>query len=237
VQRRIAMPACLRPLEGAPPLDERELKFLPDAAAARLVWAIAAQHLRPQSARGPFTYSRTTYFDTADLAYLRSPGHRLRVREYSTPTGIDAPPIAEPGCYLELKRSAEGRRAKTRLALRPDQLAAALAAAHPTPLTPWVTTWYRRQALVDGAGRLRLTLDDRLLLCRPRPFGAPFDELTDADEIAPGPAFVLEYKAWAAPPPWLTRALADLPEATGFSKFVLGMRALGQPSTRAAAHA
>jgi hypothetical protein len=210
---------------GPPCLDEREAKFLPDPVAAHAVWAIASRHLRPQQETAAYAYARTTYFDTHDLEYYRSRGCRLRVREYASATRADEVPTVADVCYLEVKRSIDGRRTKTRLALRPDQVDAELAAMVDVPLMPCVTTLYRRRALVDDAGTLRVTLDDGVRFCRPRAIGAPLD-YAEHDVIAHGPSLVLEYKSSAPPPVWLARALTLVDEAIGFSKFTLGMDAV-----------
>jgi len=214
-----------------PDLDEREAKFLPDAAAARAFWAVASRHLDVPREAAPFAYSRTTYYDTAELAYYRSAGSRLRVREYAAAATPDELPIGGARCYLELKHSAGGRRAKLRVALRPDEVAAALTALDEAPLSPYVATWYQRRALVDGTGALRVTLDQQVRLCRPRPLGSAFAHLEREDVVGEGPAFVLEYKARLAPPPGPRAAPAGPEEAVGFSKFLLGMDAVVRPPT------
>jgi hypothetical protein len=184
-------------------------------------------------------YSRTTYYDTPDLSYYRScrgpVKRRLRVREYAAPSDADEPPVVlTDRCFLELKCSTGDARTKNRVAFAPAELPSRLAAFTDAPLAPTVATWYRRRALVDGAGMLRLTLDDRLLLCRPRPIGSAFGELGDGEILGRGPAFVLEYKCCGAPPAWLIDALEGLREATGFSKFQLGMHAVASAGANAA---
>jgi hypothetical protein len=215
---------------GESNLEQCERKFLSDGEMARRVWAAAAHHLRPEHGDREVAYARTTYFDTADLSYYRScrgsVRRRLRVREYAAPTRPDEAPVLSDRCFLELKMSTGDRRSKTRLSLDPSEVPGQLAALTGAPLAPCVATWYRRRALVDEGGLLRVTLDDRLLLCRPQPIGSPFAELGAGEVLARGPAFVLEYKCCGAPPAWLLDALGELREATGFSKFVLGMNAV-----------
>ncbi len=212
-------------------LEQCERKFLPDGEIAREIWAAASRHLRPEHGdQGEVAYARTTYYDTPDLTYYRScrgsVRRRLRVREYGAPSHPDATPVLSDRCFLELKMSTGDRRSKTRLALHPSEVPGQLSALTGAPLAPCVATWYRRRALVDETGLLRITLDDRLLLCRPQPLGSAFNELTASDLLGRGPAYVLEYKCCGAPPAWLIDALGDLREATGFSKFVLGMNAI-----------
>ncbi|HUQ05140.1 MAG TPA: VTC domain-containing protein [Kofleriaceae bacterium] len=116
-------------------------------------------------------------------------------------------------------------RSKVRLRLQPDEVARELASLTDSSLTPCVTTWYRRRALVGDDG-LRVTLDDMLLLCRPLPVGSPFTRFSDEDVLMAGPPLVLECKSSDAPPAWLVDALAGMREELGFSKFVLGMNAV-----------
>jgi hypothetical protein len=206
--------------------QEREVKYLPDAAAARAVWAVASQHLAPHADAPAFSYTRTTYFDTAERTFYRSRGRRLRVREYASAADADAAPLVSARCFVELKQSWGGVRSKTRLAVCADEVPAGLAALADGELTPQVASCYRRRSLVDATGALRLTLDEQLRFCRPRRLGSPFTAPGQHDQLALGPAFVLEYKAMGAPPAWLVAALAALPEAIELSKFVLGMEAL-----------
>jgi hypothetical protein len=210
-------------------LEQRERKFLPEADAARSFWKIASHYLRPEHGSGAVSYSRTTYFDTPDLAYYRSCGgpvlRRVRVREYAIASDPEGSPRRLDHCYLELKQSNASMRSKVRLRLQPDEVARELATLTDAALAPCVTTWYRRRALVGDDG-LRVTLDDMLLLCRPLPVGSPFGALDDADVIMAGPPLVLEYKHEGTPPTWLTDALSGMREELGFSKFVLGMNAV-----------
>lgn len=202
----------------------QERKFVLQPGTARAVWAVASGNLTTvdELAAPLLTYVRTTYYDTPDLAYFRSSSgpvaRRLRVREYACPDGEELP--TPEVCYLELKQSAGGRRAKTRVALRPDEVAAQLE-GFPEPLAPYVASLYRRRALTDE--RVRVTLDDGLLFCRPRPLGSPFSDLAVDDVIARCPALVLEVKLAGDPPSWLARILDLLSEAIGFSKFMFGM--------------
>ena len=53
-----------------------ETKFLLEAQAAGEIWQRATDLMHPQvrDAARPFTYHRTTYFDTPDHAYFRGGG-------------------------------------------------------------------------------------------------------------------------------------------------------------------
>lgn len=210
-------------------LEQRERKFLPDADAARSFWKLASAHLRPEHGPGSVSFSRTTYFDTPDLAYYRSCGgpvlRRVRVREYAIASDPEGSPRRVEHCYLELKQSNSSMRSKVRLRLQPEEISRELAALGDASLTPCVTTWYRRRALVGDDG-LRVTLDDMLLLCAPLPVGSPFHPIDDAAVLGRGPALVLECKSSSAPPAWLVDALGGMREEIGFSKFVLGMSAV-----------
>lgn len=218
----------------SPALNESERKYLLDADAARAFWEVASAHLRPQydDCARPVAYSRTTYYDTPDLSYYRScrgeVARRLRVREYAHAPDPSQPPLVGDRCFVELKQSAGGKRSKTRVAVRADEVPAQVAQLAGMPLSPCVATWYRRRALTDDALRLRVTLDDYLLLCRPRPLGSSFDELSPGEILGRGPDYILELKTWDPFPSWLADALRGLPEAVGFSKFNLGMRAVEQ---------
>jgi hypothetical protein len=81
----------------------------------------------------PVAFSRTTYFDTADLelyASCRGPlARRLRVREYASAPDVGEPPVATGACFLEWKESSGARRRKLRLRVEPGALAALFAGA------------------------------------------------------------------------------------------------------------
>lgn len=228
-------PSPISSISSGPVLDEGERKFLVEADAARAFWEIATAKLQPRvevDAR-PIAYSRTTYYDTPDLAYYRS-GHtavarRLRVREYGHAAHTDELPVLGDQCFVELKQSANGMRSKARRMVDTAQVPASLTElAGDATLEPCVATWYRRRALTDGANTLRVTLDDHLMLCRPRPLGSSFSPLTDDEIVGHGPAFIVEVKSFGPFPGWLSRALEGLQEAVGFSKFMLGMGAVEQ---------
>jgi hypothetical protein len=218
-----------RLLDSDPTPAQRERKYLVDASGARSLLAEATARLQPlvRRERSPYTYVRTTYYDTADAMYYRSGfdpvSRRLRVREYASAEAGSELPWPADVCYLELKQSTNGRRAKARVPMRPDEVAARLARLHDLSYAPCVSSLYRRVAFGDDDGRMRVTLDDRLLFCEPATIGSPFD-FSSRQVLASGPPFVLEVKLWGTAPRWLARRLSLLVEAVGFSKFTAGMR-------------
>jgi hypothetical protein len=210
--------------------DQRERKFLLDAETAREFWAVASAHLSPwvHDAARPFAYARTTYFDTYDHAYYRSTrgpiARRLRVREYAAAATADGAPVLSGDCFLELKQSVGGLRAKSRTRVDPAEVPARLARTHAAPLLPCFTSWYRRAVLIHERERVRVTLDDRVAYYAPARLGSACGGSQPPRMLAHGPAFVLEVKLWDQPV-WLARALEGIPEAVGFSKFLRGMQA------------
>ena len=68
----------------------------------------------------PLSFTRTTYLDSVDLAYLRScagrVARRLRMREYAVASNLVERPLLTGHCFLELKQSAGAVRSKLRLA-------------------------------------------------------------------------------------------------------------------------
>jgi VTC domain-containing protein len=213
-------------------LNQRELKYVLDPDAAAAVWARACVRLQPhfQDRARPIAYLRTTYFDTPELTYYRTNdgavSRRLRVREYANTTDPEGVPILFDVCYLELKQSAGGMRAKLRIPIRPRDAEAHLARLADVMVRPQLTTWYRRSALADRGERLRITLDECLTFCEPVVLGSACSGLEPERVFARGPAFVLEVKAWDEPPAWLRDCLDDVGEATSFSKFMTGMQIL-----------
>ena len=96
-------------------------------------------------------------------------------------------------------------------------------------MAPRLTTWYRRAALTAESGRIRITMDERLTFCHPQIGGVIGAEVAPApgNIFAAGPPRILEIKRWGTQPAWLTHALAGLEHAPDFSKFRMGMSALG----------
>jgi SPX domain protein involved in polyphosphate accumulation len=238
-----------------------ERRFLLTRSQATAFFSAVARHtaLQTYDDGRPISYTRTTYFDTDDLEYFRScageQASRLRVREYATASSLEDVPVLSPLAFLELKRHSGSDREKLRLTapsalLRQliqrrtlpaldqeglaydgdlDVLRRALAA--PT-LAPRLTTWYRRTCITGEDKRVRITYDENLSFCRPRPVSRLGTDVgievapRPNDVIAAGPPRVLEIKHWGDLPGWLASAVADLMPAPQFSKFRVGMIAL-----------
>lgn len=215
---------------GLIPSPQGETKFLLEAAAAERIWLRAAALMRPQvrDAARPFTYHRTTYFDTPDHAYYRGAGpvaRRVRVREYATASAPGAGLELMRPCFLELKQSAHGMRSKSRLEIDASEVGRHVAQMAGTGLFPCLTTWYQRTALTDATESIRMTLDSDIRYCPPQPIGASCCAAPDA--FAHADAVVLEIKAWGPLPPWLLGLIRQIEEACDFSKFRAGMQAAG----------
>jgi len=207
--------------------NQGERKFLLEAETARAIWLHASARLQPQLwvANRPITFHRTTYFDTPDHAYLRGTGpvaQRIRVREYASAATDGSPLELERSCYLELKRSANGRRSKTRLEIDAGEVDRHLAQVGEA-LLPCLTTWYQRAALTDDTESVRITLDTEIHYCPPQQIGAPCGAAPAAFARLSSP--ILEVKTWGPLPGWLRALVRSLEEATDFSKFRAGMQA------------
>jgi hypothetical protein len=191
------------------------------------------------------------YFSAVEGA----PARRLRVREYAVAASPDDVPILSGVAFIELKQHEGAARSKMRLSASPAELAQLIARhdLHQPPsevgdasgaAAPWsaialelslptmaprVSTWYRRLCLTGDGRRVRITLDENLTFCRPQPIGnagtpaAPHTK----EIVAAFPARVLEVKYCGEMPVWLQPALEPLEPADGFSKFQMGMTALG----------
>lgn len=227
-------------------LSRGEMRRFLDAVAARAAVEIY------DPAR-PISYTRTTYLDTDDLAYFRSaeaePARRLRVREYAIAATSNDAPVLSGVAFIELKQHAGDARSKVRLGATPSEIARLVAAqgavepgaaprgvldtivhelARPT-MAPRLATWYRRLCLTGEGRRVRITLDEHLTFCQPQPIGAAGDPAKPGarEVVAAFPARVLEVKHCGEMPLWLGPALEALQPADAFSKFRMGMTALG----------
>jgi hypothetical protein len=201
----------------------------------------------------PVSYTRTTYFDTADSAYLSSsveePARRLRVRQYAAAAKPDEPPVFSGVGFIELKQHLGASRTKLRLAATADEIAmlmkdprasvAGAPADHPLTvvarelaiptMAPRLSTWYRRVHLVMPDAMVRLTLDEGLQFCRPQGVGRAGMPAAPGprDVVAAFPSRILEVKHAGALPLWLEQLLAAFrPAPEHFSKFRIGMQAL-----------
>lgn len=213
---------------GLIPSPQGERKFLLAAPAAEEIWSFANARLHPQvrDAARPFTYHRTTYFDTPDHAYYRGTGpiaRRVRVREYATARAPGSALELMRPCFLELKQSAKGLRSKSRLEIEASEVGRHVAQMAGTGLFPCLTTWYQRAALTDATESIRMTLDSDIRYCPPQQIGAVCRGAPVA--FASSSEFVLEIKVWGDLPPWLLALVRTIEEACDFSKFRAGMRA------------
>jgi hypothetical protein len=185
------------------PKDEHEIKFAVPLAQVDVFFAETEGRLCPQvyDESLPVAFSRTTYLDTPDLAYLASSkeavSRRLRIREYAGAAAAGEPVRLMDLCYLEYKESQAGQRSKARVRVaahdiaeiiqKPSQLidgsrnpsraeiragGVLLRELEGKRLSPRLTTWYRRQSLRDASGCVRVTLDTELAFCHPIGLGA-----------------------------------------------------------------
>lgn len=197
----------------------------------------------------PVAYTRTTYLDTDRMDYYRSGDDgesvhvRLRIREYAAASGLLDAPVLTGRCFLELKESIGPLRHKVRFAAPPRAVqrlvgrAAAVgdgARLNPSIARrlrqdrpePRVTTWYRRASFADARARVRITIDDAVRICKPCWPGEAGAAAEPGDTIAEVGGLIVELKYSGDAPDWLTRAVANLPRASGLSKFVLAMRVI-----------
>jgi hypothetical protein len=226
-------------------LSHGEMRRFLDAIAARAAIEI-------YNRERPISYTRTTYLDTDDLTYFGTgsgePARRLRVREYATAATAKDAPVISGVAFVELKEHADATRRKLRLAASPAEIAQLLANRKAGPsanmtdgqaelarelalptMAPRLATWYRRLCLTAEGRRVRITLDENLTFCRPQPIGDAGSMAAPRarDVIAAFPARVLEVKHCGDMPFWLAPALESLQPAESFSKFRMGMTALG----------
>lgn len=252
------VPTVGRPASSGEDPFTHELRFLlTRSEAGRFLKALDGRaQVATYDPEHPISYTRTTYFDTADSAYLTSsvsePARRLRVRQYAVAEAADEPPVFSGVGFIELKQHLGASRAKVRLAASADEIAAllkdpraALAGADdalandpraivarelavPT-MAPRLSTWYRRVHLITPDMPVRLTMDEGLLFCQPQPIGRAGLPGTPAprDVVAAFPSRILEVKHAGILPAWLQQLLGGFRAApTHFSKFRTGMEAL-----------
>lgn len=226
-------------------LPQREARYLLSAAEVRDFLAIASTRARLDvfDPERPFSFVRTTYFDSDDNDLFRSQRRRrVRLREYAGAPAPDGVPVLTGACAFELKESADGLRRKLRATGdrgelmrllrrgpgRPLDPALARAAAQVRSgwLRPRLTTFYRRLSLTgDG---LRVTVDDRLTFCRPVRLGRAGDPAEPAGVVGRGPQLILEIKLDGAGGDWLSQATRDFLAMPRFSKFRDGMLAIAR---------
>ena len=204
----------------------------------------------------PTTLVATLYFDTEEHYYFqraKSNGKlssiKVRAREY-LPLSDDSERRVlgqSAHCYLERKERTGTVRDKYRIRVEKDQLASLLQHQDDLPegadllqdelesrtLTPVMISMYERRVWGTGGSEgLRITFDERIRYYRP-PAGV-YEDVTAMTPSAlgppgaKGPERILEVKhaAGEEQPAWLVTLLSELPEATGFSKFIDGMNKL-----------
>jgi hypothetical protein len=226
-------------------LSRGEMRRFLDAIAARA----AIEIYDPQR---PISYTRTTYLDTNDLAYFRTgdgaPARRLRIREYALAATAKDAPVLSGTAFVELKQHDGPARSKVRFAASPAEIARLLGHREAGPsrtmtaaqaeiarelalptMAPRLGTWYRRLCLTAEGRRVRITLDENLTFCQPQPIGeaGALAAPREREVVAAFPARVLEIKHCGEMPFWLGPALESLQPAESFSKFRMGMTALG----------
>lgn len=102
------------------PFEHEQRFLLTDAQALKFLATVGARTtFTLYDPTWPLAFTRTTYFDTDDDAYLRScdgpVARRLRVREYAGARSFDETPVLGAICSLELKQTAGTARSKIRL--------------------------------------------------------------------------------------------------------------------------
>ncbi|MCP4444257.1 MAG: VTC domain-containing protein [Myxococcales bacterium] len=240
--------------------DERRYELSRDVATR--VLAKLGEHLpvmvygdAPQT-----TLVATMYFDTPDRHYLERAGGsggvssvKVRAREYLPITNDQARDVLGHSefCYLERKERHGTIRQKYRIKISKSELAPIVERILDLPceceelrdeirehdLHPVVVSMYERRVW-GRSDDLRVTLDERIRYYRPE--GRPYQSvsaLTPSELGHPhalGPKRILEVKhaAKQALPGWLATLVEELPEATGFSKFLDGMAKLKRGQRR-----
>ena len=252
--QKAASPKATSPRAASSDPFDHELRYLlSHGEMRRFLDAIAARTaIEIYDPDRPVSYTRTTYLDTDDLTYFRTgdgaPARRLRIREYAVAATPKDAPILSGVAFVELKEHDGPARRKVRLAASPAEIAQLLAERELGPssnmtvgqaelarelalptMAPRLATWYRRLCLTADARRVRITLDENLTFCRPQPIGdaGSLAAPREREVIAAFPARVLEVKHCGEMPFWLGPALECLQPADSFSKFRMGMTALG----------
>lgn len=236
-----------------------EWKFVVPRALADAFLAAAEPRMRPEihDPERPVCYTRTTYLDTPDLAYLRSVENgaerRLRIREYASATHAGGVALVSGDPWLELKES--GGNVRTKLRWRaPAALLAELIARGEVHLdcevprelerlraalrqdetgelpSPRLTTWYRRESRMSEDGRVRITADAGLAFAQPEPIGERGAPAKPSRIVQRFGSRILEVKYSDEPPVWLVEVMALLPRPCDFSKYRAGMLALASAS-------
>ncbi|WP_224242212.1 VTC domain-containing protein [Hyalangium gracile] len=233
------------PMECQSPVLDHERRFQPPREAAEAFLRATGPFTEPRlyASDYPYAFTRTTYFDTQELALLHSRGsgraQRLRLREYAGAAELGQAPVLTGLRFLELKVTSGERRMKSRCPVSAEEAEALLSGAPlseasaagallgqfvQAPVKPWVTAWYRRTTHETSDGRVRITLDEELTFALPPMPGSP---AAPTRLLQRAPSALLEVKWHGRSPFWLEHALRRLePSETQGSKFEQGMRAL-----------
>lgn len=263
---------CLRLLpkaiEVACPMNqhnsESEYRYQLASAEARALVRLAADHLSHDvyNPKNPVSYTRTTYFDTADRALAKSLSEpvtrRLRVRQYASAPTTVAEPLLDSSAFLECKDSSGLRRLKTRYRTRPETLRALLTGSLATvseedmkalraqprlyefvrairreEYQPVFSTWYRRVSLSTTG--VRITIDENVNFCGPQAIGDVGTRARPKHTFDLLAGRIVEIKLTGAAPSWLANAMVSLPSVATPSKFQRGLSAISLPSRRSIA--
>lgn len=244
--------------------DQDERRYELDRDVAEAVLEQLGQHLPVMvyNDAPPTTLVSTLYFDTPDRYYLERAKNqeglssiKVRAREYLPITNDHTRSVLghSDHCYLERKERTGTIRQKYRIKIAKDELAPIIEHMVDLPetcdvlrsevrlhnLQPAVISMYERRVWGHN-DNLRVTFDERIRYYRP--IGRPYESvaaMTPAElghPVAIGPKRILEVKHQAEEPlpDWLADLVAQLPEATGFSKFLDGMAKLETGSRRRA---
>ena len=230
--------------------DERRYELEREVAERVLKELTANLRVVTYGGAPPTTLVATLYFDTSDKYYLRRAQEggsvssiKVRAREYLPISDDDERRVLSHAkhCYLERKERTGTIRNKYRIRISKTELSPILLRKQKLPagadllkeeieqrgLVPVLISMYERR--VWGSEGLRVTFDERIRYYIPPPgVYKHLDALTPADlgpPVATGPKRILEVKhdAGLDQPEWLVTLLSELPEATGFSKFLDGM--------------
>lgn len=233
--------------------DQDERRYELDRDAAESVLGELSRRLPVVTYKNtpPTTLVATLYYDSPEGYYLQRAkagggisSIKIRAREYIPISDDEDRQVLGQSthCYLERKERTGTVRQKYRLRIPKEDLGPIVEHMLDLPedtkilrdeirshvLVPAVISMYERR--VWGGDRdLRVTFDERIRYYKPpnRLYDS-YTAMTPAALGTPsavGPKRILEVKhASQAPlPPWLADLVAELPEATGFSKFLDGM--------------
>lgn len=244
------------PMSAPAPELDHERRFTPSHEALETFLRDTRQWTTPcvYDTGLPFSFTRTTYFDTDGLDFLGScragRPQRLRLREYAGTKHLSCPPVLTGTRFLEMKTSTGQRRTKLRASISADEAGALLSGtplpggsaadtllrqAASAPVRPWVTAWYRRNTYATADASVRITVDEELVFSLPPARSTAGEPAAPTQLLHRAPATLLEVKWRGSSPAWLEWLLWTMePFETRGSKFEQGMRArlAGTPSTQ-----